>query len=72
MKPPLPVIPVKAGIPLSHGSASRAAGPRLAAALMRSPLRSRWAEAAKALAEAGDDAPVWPDFANDEDDKLTW
>jgi antitoxin MazE len=72
MKPPLPVIPAKAGIPLSLGFASRAASDRLAAALVRGPLRSRWADAAKALAEAGDDAPVWPDFANDDDDKLTW
>ena len=51
---------------------ARAAGDRLAAAPVRGPLRSGWTDAAKALAEAGDDAPVWPDFANDEDDKLTW
>jgi antitoxin MazE len=32
--------------------------------------REGWAEAAKALAEAGDDAPAWPIFANAGDDAL--
>ena len=45
---------------------------RLVAAPVRTGLRAGWAEAARALAEAGDDAPVWPDFANDEDDELRW
>ena len=34
--------------------------------------REGWAEASKAIAEAGDDALVWPEFANDEDADLTW
>lgn len=34
--------------------------------------RAGWAEAARLLAEAGDDAAVWPEFANDEDDSLIW
>jgi antitoxin MazE len=45
---------------------------RLVAAPVRTGLRAGWADAAYALAEAGDDAPVWPDFANDEDDSLRW
>jgi antitoxin MazE len=45
---------------------------RLVAAPVRGGLRAGWAEAAQALADAGDDAPVWPDFANDEDGALTW
>lgn len=32
-------------------------------------VREGWAEAAKALAESGDDAPVWPYFNNDSDDE---
>ena len=35
-------------------------------------IRPGWAEAAAALSEAGDDAPAWPEFGNDEDDDLTW
>lgn len=34
--------------------------------------RAGWAEAARTLAEAGDDAPVWPEFANAEDADLKW
>jgi antitoxin MazE len=34
--------------------------------------RAGWDEAAAALAESGDDALVWPEFANDEDQDLTW
>ena len=34
--------------------------------------REGWAEAFRELAEAGDDALVWPDFGNDEDAELTW
>jgi antitoxin MazE len=34
--------------------------------------REGWAEAFEAIAEAGDDALVWPEFGNDEDADLTW
>jgi hypothetical protein len=36
------------------------------------PVRAGWGEAAQALVEAADDAPVWPDFANDGDESLRW
>jgi antitoxin MazE len=34
--------------------------------------RAGWAEASAALAAAGDDGLVWPDFGNDEDANWTW
>ncbi len=34
--------------------------------------RAGWAEAAKELAEAGDDEAAWPDFANADDATLEW
>jgi antitoxin MazE len=34
--------------------------------------REGWAEASKAIAEAGDDALVWPEFGNADDENLTW
>ncbi len=34
--------------------------------------REGWAEQAKILAAAGDDALVWPELANEDDDLLTW
>lgn len=37
----------------------------------RSP-REGWAEASRAIAGAGDDAPVWPDFGNEADEALVW
>jgi len=33
--------------------------------------RKGWAEASKALAESGEGL-VWPEFGNDDDEKLTW
>lgn len=34
--------------------------------------REGWAEDARRVAEAGDDALVWPAFANEGDDRLVW
>lgn len=34
--------------------------------------RSGWAEAARRIAEVGDDAPVWPEFGNEGDEDLQW
>lgn len=33
--------------------------------------RAGWAEASKAIAESGEE-PAWPEFANEDDDALTW
>jgi antitoxin MazE len=41
------------------------------APVKRNP-RAGWADAAKRLAEAGDDAPVWPEFGNAGDTELKW
>ena len=43
--------------------------------MLRKPEKSAregWAEASKAIAAAGDDKLVWPEFANAEDEKLVW
>lgn len=34
--------------------------------------RAGWAEAAKVIAGAGDDALVWPEFTNQGDEDLVW
>jgi antitoxin MazE len=34
--------------------------------------RAGWAEASKEIAATGDDAPVWPEFANEADKDLKW
>ena len=34
--------------------------------------REGWAEASRAIAEAGDDALVWPEFSNDDDADIKW
>ena len=34
--------------------------------------REGWADDARRLARQGDDAPVWPELANADDDKLVW
>ena len=45
---------------------------RLIAAPFETDPRAGWAEAAKSIAEAGDDQLVWPEFPNDGDDQLKW
>jgi len=45
---------------------------RIAIIPVRRRPREGWAEAFRELAEAGDDALVWPEFGNDEDAHLTW
>jgi antitoxin MazE len=34
--------------------------------------RAGWADACRAIAEAGDDQLVWPEFGNADDENLTW
>ena len=34
--------------------------------------REGWAEASRVLAQAEDDHLVWPEFANNDDEDLTW
>ena len=47
-------------------------GGRIVAAPVRAEVRAGWSDAARGIAEAGDDAPAWPDLANDADETLTW
>jgi antitoxin MazE len=46
-------------------------------AIVLRPIRDRkpragWTDAAREIAAQGDDAPVWPEFANAEDAELAW
>ena len=34
--------------------------------------RQGWADASRAIAEAGDDSLVWPEFGNEGDQALSW
>ena len=38
----------------------------------RKSVRVGWDDVAKQLAQGGDDALVWPEFANEADDTLKW
>lgn len=45
------------------------------AIVLRKPQRAArqgWADASKAIAEAGNDALVWPEFSNEGDSELEW
>lgn len=45
------------------------------AIVLRKPIRKvreGWAEASKAIAAAGEDALIWPEFANEADSELEW
>jgi antitoxin MazE len=45
---------------------------RIAITPVKKRPREGWAEASRVIAEAGDDALVWPEFGNIGDDELTW
>ena len=45
---------------------------RLILAPVRRPRRAGWADASRAIAEAGDDALAWPEFGNAGDADLAW
>lgn len=45
---------------------------RIVLAPVRRHPRAGWAEAAKRIAESGDDALAWPEFGNADDADLEW
>ena len=45
---------------------------RLILVPVRRAPRAGWADAARAIAEAGDDALAWPEFGNAGDSDLAW
>ncbi|MBV8492447.1 MAG: AbrB/MazE/SpoVT family DNA-binding domain-containing protein [Alphaproteobacteria bacterium] len=45
---------------------------RIVLAPVERRVRTGWAAASKRLVEADDDALVWPEFANADDDTLSW
>jgi antitoxin MazE len=45
---------------------------RIVLAPIRPQTRAGWAQASKNIAEAGDDALVWPEFGNSEDETIDW
>jgi antitoxin MazE len=47
-------------------------GGRIAITPIKKQPREGWAEASRAIAEAGDDALVWLEFGNIGDEELTW
>jgi antitoxin MazE len=47
-------------------------GGRIALTPVKRRPRQAWAEASQAIADAGEDALVWPEFGNEGDDELEW
>ena len=45
---------------------------RIVIAPLRHDPRAGWAEECRMLAQAGEDGLVWPEFGNEDDDKLVW
>ncbi len=45
---------------------------RIVISAPRRERREGWAEASRAIAEAEDDALIWPEFGNADDATLTW
>jgi len=48
------------------------AGGQLILVPVKDQKRAGWAAASRAIAEAGDDALVWEEFGNADDDTLVW
>lgn len=47
-------------------------GDRVVITPIRPHPRNGWAEDARGIAEAGDDAPAWPEFGNAGDEEIRW
>lgn len=45
---------------------------RIVAVVPERQPRDGWAEASRLIAEAVDDALVWPEFGNDDDGMMSW
>ena len=45
---------------------------RIVIAPLRHDPRTGWAEECRMLAQAGEDGLVWPEFGNEDDDRLVW
>jgi len=67
-KPVLTALSIKAGDNLCMSIEQG----RLVLEPSRLHIRAGWAEAARGIAAENDDALVWPEFINTEDDKLVW
>ncbi len=45
---------------------------RIVIQAIKAERRVGWAEASQAISQAGDDALVWPEFGNADDEALSW
>lgn len=45
---------------------------RIVLSCVKKQARAGWAEAAQKIAQSGNDALVWPDFSNADDENLQW
>jgi len=62
----------EAGVAVGDAVDMTLEGGRIVLARVEPRARAGWAEASKQLSEAGDDALIWPEFANAEDQALDW
>ena len=63
-------IPVELGLAAGDAVEFRLEDGRLIVVPVRQVRRAGWAEASREIAAAGDDALIWPEFANAADDEL--
>ena len=68
---PKPVL-IQLGLSAEAGAEMTIEGGALVLRRPASPVRTGWAEAARRIAEAGDDALVMGEFGNAADAELTW
>ncbi len=68
---PKPIL-LHIGVQVGDELALSLADNRIVLAPVKRHPRAGWAKAAKCIAEAGDDALIWPEFGNTDDAELKW
>lgn len=64
--------PLLAEVALEHEAVMTIEGDALVLRPVRAKKRQGWAQASKRIAEAGEDAPVWPTLDHAEDASWQW
>lgn len=64
--------PLLAEVGLTDAAELRVEGGAIVLRPVKLSPREGWSDASRALAEAGDDRPVWPEFTNQGDEALKW
>lgn len=62
----------EAGLGKSDHVDMKVVGGKIVITPLETDPRELWAQECKAIREAGEDSLIWPEFGNEDDDRLNW